>query len=257
MDDIRGSAERWRIGAEQGTVFAMKKLLIILMLLPAWAWGDSTVFNNDTHFLDAFIRDDNPNTNYGSLASDFLYKTTPFDNHYMMLITDYCDSIGAGQTIDSARLYIICSSAPGGDRSIEFHGCWKPYWVEDQITYNDWHTADSEWTDAGANCGINAGTFNHSSTDASCIGDSADITLDYIDSTLFDIPGMGTDDTVSFGVGEWADSAYQNNENFSGRLSLTVDGGFYMYSREGTYEPYLVVYHHASASADKHWKILK
>jgi hypothetical protein len=248
----------------------MKKLLIILMLLPVWAWADSTVFNNDTDIIDTWIRSNQADSNFGSVVSSYIYDGGSIYYRYLISFQNLNDSINTGNVIDSAKMYLFLAVAAGADKAVLWHGLYNNFWVEDDTgsyeggaTYNDWSSPDSEWTTAGANCAYDDAIYS-SWDDAGCDTDSADRTSTWIDSVL--VPSAaGIGDTVLVYVGSWIDSAYQNgvDPSFIASRPPNTSSAVYFNSREqgdgeGSLKPYIVVYHtKAPAPGGDLIKILK
>jgi len=249
----------------------MKKLLIILLLLPAWAWATEKTINNDTDIIDTWIRSNAADSNFGTAVSNFIYDGSGIYYKYLIRIDNLNDSINVGNVIDSAKLYLFLAQDASSDKAVLWYGLYNNYWVENDTgsyeggaTYNDWSSPDSEWTTAGANCAYDDAPYN-SWDDATCAVDSADRTATWIDSVL--IPSAAVlGDTVIVSVGAWVDSAYQNDVSFSliAVRPANTGSGVYFNSREqgdaeGGYKPYITVwYSKAPAPAgDKLVKILK
>lgn len=245
----------------------MKKILPILLLLPAMVWADSFKHDNDTDIEDTFIKSGpNADNNYGTSSLNYIYANAAND-HFLIRFANLNDSIGAGQTIDSAFLYTMITQDAGSNKTYRVYGMWNNEWVENDTgsseggaTYNDWISPDSEWTTAGAECAYDAGNFDNYD-DAGCDADSADRQSTYLCEVLVHADSVAYD-TFKNDVGAWVDTCYQHSEDPAFIFKMvTTSNALYIGTREqgsAAAKPYMVVWYSAEGEATtKLWKVLK
>jgi hypothetical protein len=145
----------------------MKKLLIILMLLPAWALAESKSISNDTDIEDASMSSANPTLNYGGSATNAVDGVAVNYERGLIRIKNLSDSLGVGATITDCGCSLYVSNESGSD-VISAYRALKP-WVEGTqtgqaappgATWEDWDNDDYEWGTAGADNADDGGSDN-------------------------------------------------------------------------------------------------
>jgi hypothetical protein len=215
---------------------AIKQIHAAYPSAPVWHYDEFTL-DNDTDIEDTWLRSWQADVNFGAAGNSFLYNDAGSVERYIIRAAHVNDSIGTGQEIDSAFWHIYITSHDGtpSDPYLYCYGVWKNQWVENLTsTWNRWG-ANLEWTTGGCDNASDNASFNAGD------GTGADRTSAYTTTTL-----TGTGE-IKINISSWMQTCYDSLEAVSALFHISASNdGEYHDSREGTNEPYLVVYYSAA-----------
>lgn len=197
-----------------------------------WHNIDFTLDNN-TDIEDTYIQANAPDNNNDAFNPMITYQTSSFNYALMFKALNVNDSIGPGATFSFAACSLYNSNHTGDARHY-CYGVWKPFWVEADVaddtggvTWNDWESPGNQWTDPGANCAGDDGSFN-SSDNPACNASRRDRMATAEDST--NVTGTGW---WGWEVTNWAQTAYDASVPISVRIQKEgADGADNYHTRE-------------------------
>lgn len=136
-------------------------IFLTLLLFPVLGYGSGavTVTIDYNYIEDSFLHWSNPNNNYGTNIN-LHSRAAPSHLPSVIRVKDIESFIPAGATIIDAGLMLKAETVTGS-HNVSLYQCFKSGWTEAGVTYNDWITADYEWSTAGCGCVGDDGSPNY------------------------------------------------------------------------------------------------